>query len=68
MNPWIGVALISIGVAADIALTLTHNQVSSLIPSIIVAGVGVVQAYAHAKAQAAASSASTGNGPGSGDH
>ena len=56
MNPWIGVALISIGVAADIALTLTHNQVSSLIPSIIVAGVGVVQAYAHARAQATASS------------
>lgn len=46
MNPWIGVTLIAIGIGADIVLTLTHNPVSSLIPSVIVAGVGVVQAYA----------------------
>ena len=58
MNPWIGVTLIAIGVGADIALTLTHNPVSSLIPSIIVAGVGVVQAYANSRARSAAESTS----------
>jgi hypothetical protein len=51
MSPWIGVALIGIGVAADVVLTLTHNQVSSLFPSVIVAGVGVVQAFANARAR-----------------
>jgi hypothetical protein len=51
MNPWIGVALIGIGVGADVALTLTHNQVPSLVASVIVAGVGVVQAFANARAR-----------------
>ncbi len=51
MNPWIGVALIGIGVTADVVLTLTHNQVSSLVASVIVAGVGVVQAFANARAR-----------------
>ena len=45
MRPWIVVTLIAIGVEADVLLTLTHNPVSSLIPSIVVAAVGVVQAY-----------------------
>jgi hypothetical protein len=53
MDPWIGVALIGIGIAADVVLTVTHNPVSSLIPSVVVAGVGIVQAFAHARARAA---------------
>jgi hypothetical protein len=51
MSPWIGVALIGIGVAADVILSLTRNEVSSIIPSVIVAGVGVVQAFAIARAR-----------------
>jgi hypothetical protein len=51
VNPWVGVALIGIGVAADVALTLTHNQVPSLVASVIVAGVGVVQAFGNARAR-----------------
>ena len=49
MNPWVGVVLIAIGIGADIVLTLTHNPVSSLVPSIVVAGVGVIQAFARAR-------------------
>jgi hypothetical protein len=48
MNPWIGVTLIGLGVAADVVLTLTHNAVSSLVPSVVVAGIGVVQSFARA--------------------
>jgi hypothetical protein len=52
MNPWIGVTLIGIGVSADVVLTLTHNQMSSVVASVVVAGIGVVQAMAHARAAA----------------
>jgi hypothetical protein len=52
MNPWIGVVLIGIGVSADVVLTLTHNQASSLVVSVVVAGIGVVQAIAHARSRA----------------
>jgi hypothetical protein len=61
VNPWVGVALIGIGVAADVALTLTHNQVPSLVASVIVAGVGVVQAFGNARARTNGSI--TENGP-----
>jgi hypothetical protein len=53
MNPWIGVALIGVGIVADVVLTLTHNQVPSLVASVVIAGVGVVQSVAHARARAA---------------
>ncbi len=59
MSPWIGVALIGIGVVADVVLTLTHNQLSSLVPSVVVAGIGVVQAMAHARSSAKSSAPST---------
>jgi len=57
VNPWIGVALIGIGVAADVVLTLTHNQVPSLVVSVVVAGIGVVQAFAHARSRSNGASA-----------
>ena len=61
MNPWVGVTLIGIGVAADVVLTLTHNQMSSLIPSVIVAGVGVIQAVSQARARSNGASAAQGS-------
>jgi hypothetical protein len=51
MNPWIGVVLIGIGTAADVTLIVTHNQVPSLMASVIVAGLGIVQAFANARAR-----------------
>jgi hypothetical protein len=53
------VTLIGIGVAADVALTLTHNEVPSIFASVIVAGVGIVQAFAHARARSNGASKDT---------
>jgi hypothetical protein len=52
MSPWIGVVLIGIGTIADVVLTVTHNQVPSIMASVIVAGIGFVQAFANARAKA----------------
>jgi hypothetical protein len=56
MNPWIGVILIGIGTAADVVLTVTHNPVPSVVASVVIAGLGIVQAFGHAQARSAAGS------------
>jgi acyl CoA:acetate/3-ketoacid CoA transferase len=60
MNPWIAVILIGVGLAANVALVVTHNEVSSLIPAVVIAGLGALQGLAHANFRNGGSSS---NGP-----
>jgi hypothetical protein len=62
LNPWLGVSLIAIGVTADVILSLTHNTVPSVVTSVIVAGIGVLQAVGHARAARAATGQADGGG------